>query len=201
MTVIVGIRSGQAAVAGSDSQRISSQGLSKAPYDKTFKCRSFVGAHAGLVEFAGLDLKDHIANAVGGRRLLPCDGVRMIDAHVRPILQTFDEDEVAFQYRSLDIILASREHVASVRLFPNLELHQIEATFNYNAAWLSAGADQAKAEVMRCLPKPNTFGSFRANMLREKFKATLESGIAVCEPSERNPDVPSCCGPVRLRDI
>src|SRR6266508_685056 len=199
MSIILAVRSSRAAVVAADSQRVSSSGVSEAPYEKTFQVGSLIGACAGLLEFSGLDVKSHISRALDGKHLRPRDAAHAIEAYLSPILEATADDEVGFQHRCLDVIVASRDpRIASVRLFPNLALRRIEAEYAENDFLLTAGTEQAKSEVIRSLRRPARRQDYGSEELRALARRAIESAIPLGGPHRLHPDVPSCRGPVRL---
>jgi hypothetical protein len=201
MSIILAIKSSHVAVVAADSQRVSPTGVSQAPYEKTFETNSLIGAHAGLLEFSGLDVKHHILNALGAKYLCPRDAVRTIELHMRPLLQAVADDEVSFEHRCLDIIVASRAHIASLRLCPNTELRQIEAQYNENQFWLVAGTDQAKDEAVRFLSGLKNAAHYGREKMRTLAKKAVEAAIVAGGQNPHHPSVASCSLPVSLRHI
>ena len=201
MSVIVAIRSQFAVVVGSDAQLVSSAGRSEAPFDKTFQSGALIGVHCGLSSFAGLEVKAHLAKALGDRSLSPQDSVRKLSAYMRPILKAVSEDEVSFKNRHLDIIIASRTELASVSLAPNLETKEIYSVFNENELMLTAGTHQAKRAVIKHLPRRHEVGSHRIETLNSIVMKAIEAAIDAGVQHPRFPEVPSCCRPVYLRHI
>lgn len=201
MSVIIATRSSRAAVVGSDSQYVSSTGVSQAPYDKTFQANFLIGVHVGLLEFAGLDVKAHISNALGNKHFSSQNAVRAIAAHISPILKLVGDDEVAFRYRKLDIIVASRAKIASVRLSPNMETLEIAAEYNEDNFSLAAGSEQAKNAALAALSRFRSMESYGITMLRDVAERVIESAIDAGGSHPYHPDVPSCCGPVCLRHL
>jgi hypothetical protein len=198
MSIILAIKSSRTAVVAADSQRVSSAGISEAPYDKTFRIGSLIGAHAGLLEFSGVDVKHHISDALGGKRLKPPDAVRAIGQHLIPILQALADTEVAFEHRRLEIIVASKAQLAAVWLRPKAGLREIELQYYENPVWLAAGYDQAKAEAERLLARVGKAPPHNVDKLLDLARSVVAAAIAAGAPHPIHKQVASCCLPVKL---
>lgn len=202
MSIIVAIKSSRGTVVAADSQRNSPPALPETPYDRTFKINSVIGAFAGLTEFAGLDVKQHISNALYAKDLCPHDSMTVLELHIGPILLADAEDDASFAERKLDIIVASRNEIAMLRFWPNPQQHQIETQRRLNQIWLVAGSPIATYEAARRLSKLNG-RPFNGKVSAVKVtQEIVESSIAACESHARyHPCKAQCMLPVSLRTV
>jgi len=201
MSIILALRSSRSVVVASDAQRVEADGHSTGPFDKTFAHGTgVVGAYAGLLEFHGASVGEHIS----GLRALGTEPRRVVEeiaALIHPLMVSIPCEEVGLQYRRLDVIVGCLAGLASVGFFPEPDSGLINVRFNASDSFLVTGDPAAHGRAQRVLDGQRRVLGLRPSRLRAFAVETVEQSIAACGPHPYAPTLPSCCDPVYLRQI
>jgi hypothetical protein len=199
MSIIIAIRSRFAVVVAADSQRVSSKGLSEAPFDKTFRLRGgIIGAWVGLMDIGMKSVGQHLVEALGGRTLAIDGATEFAHTVLADPLAALPDQEVAFCNRRVDLIFASRLSLRALSFDPIAAERRFVTTTLQKDSYLVAGTDAAKSVSIARLARARGIHGLRMAQLRELARSAAEVGIAAGGPSPHWSAVPACCGPVRL---
>jgi hypothetical protein len=202
MSIALAIRSRTAVVIATDSQRVSANGISEAPFNKTFRLPGKVlGAFVGLVEISSISIATRLRDAVADTPLDILSASAIAETLLVPILTGVPESEVAFQNRRLDLILASRDGLRCISFFPGGGLRQVRAEVRDFTLYATAGEEAAKVIVLTRLGQSHRIDVLGESHLRSLAVSVCEKAIAGCGPHPHYPSLPSCCGPINLLSL
>jgi hypothetical protein len=189
-------------VVATDSQRISSSGVSQAPFNKTFKLRGGVlGAWVGLMEASSKSIAEHLAAAVGVGAVTITSAAQLAVDVLTPILTALPDSEVALRHRRLDLLLASRAGIRSVGFFPEIEGHRLRTEIKDFTPYAAAGEEGARQEVMSRLAQALHLSTLGVAHLRRLTTSVASSAIAESGPHPHFPMFPGCCEPVNVLSL
>lgn len=210
MSVLVGLVSRAGAVIAADSQRVESNGSLTIPYEKTFAIGDWlIGGLVGLLEYSGMTTTSRLISALGVERQSVSSCFQRVSDCLLTTLAILDPNEVHFQYRCVEVLLATRprksndaRNIMTVEVRPNPD----GTTFSHRENVLSSSAHTGDAAarvpidaIVRTLGKQ--IDGTGLPQLKKLANRLVESGIRSSGPHPIFQNVPACGGAPSLRSL
>jgi hypothetical protein len=206
MSLIVALLGKNCGVVASDSIKVSPQGDVSFDFDKTFSLQRplMIGAHVGLLEFAGAKIADHVYGIAAESKL---GSIREVaDRIALELIKKLNLSEIAFENRKVELLTLSRKKFRSGRyeirpidLSPNSNtgvIDYIPGLYHSAGALAHSGDDQARVHVKEFLDRiRDKIPAMKMAQLKQISLDAITYGIERCGKHPRFPDVPACGGP------
>ncbi len=210
MSIALAILSNGGLVVASDGRRFHNGQYASDCFDKTFciSNKKIIGAYTGVLSFNTKTVEEHINEIIADK----CSDASYLGSMIEALcnrftkrMESIDADEVGYQNRKTDILLADRRTIYGICFRPDNDNNIIRAninTYDGAGAYCACGSDDAKTAALNVVAaQKSQIPSMRAKSFRNLARRAIRKGIESAGPSLGYEQIPSCGGRIYLRSI
>ncbi len=209
MSVALAVISHSGIVVASEGRVVRNGSVVSDCFDKTFQGLDgkVLGAHTGLLCFSGMSVGEHINQIIKSEYADKTSLEELVDLLLNPFakrMENIKPNEVGFQHRTIDILLADRHTIYAIRFEPKdgKIFYRAPKEYSHPGARAVCGDCKAQSAALGVITaRRKQIPSMRDKSLTKLAQRAIQKGIANAGSSRQNQDICSCGGRIRHRYI